>query len=439
MFGQLRMRFNCVLLVVTGMLLVVADQALAVVVTFPDANLEAKVRATLSIPAPTPITDTNMQTMGSFYADSSGISDLRGLEHAVNLFKLLLPANQINDISPVSGLTDLINLQLHGNQVDDISAIAGLTKLIALDLCHNEISDISAVSGLTQLTYLHSYSNQISDISALSGLTSLDSLALGTNQIGDISPIAGLTSLTTLSLHTNQVNDISAVGGLTNLNKLYLFNNQISDISAVSGLTNLTYLDLGYNEISDISAVAGLTNLTYLSLCRNQIETMSFCHSDLSSLENFHIAGNPLTEVLLADATLSQTTFNAFMDGRGTNYTGIAELTGVLSLDMSGVDFAGISDLSEMYTMDDLESLLLAGATNLDGSQVVSLIFELNSLDRLDVRGLWNNFDGATQCTLNAWDAAEGNMLITGVPEPSTLVLLVMGVVVSVVFFKRRR
>lgn len=117
---------------------------------------------------------------------------------------------------------------------------------------------------------------------------------------------------------------------------------------------------------------------------------------------------------MLADATLTQTAFNALMDGGPDTYRkGIAELYGVMTLDMSGVDFAGITDLSEMYTMDDLEELLLADATNLNGSQVVQLTVKLDSLNLLSVVGLWDSFDAGTKSSLSAWDALEGNTLVT--------------------------
>jgi len=266
--------------------------------------------------------------------------------------------------------------------------------------------------GWTNLTRLYLNSNQISDASAVAGLTNLTDLNLDINQISDISAVAGLTNLNGLWLGGNQISDISAVAGLTNLDGLWLGGNQISDISAVAGLTtNLTRLYLSSNQISDISAVAGLTNLVSLDLYENQIEMMNLSSADLSSLEHFSIGGNPLTSVLLADATLSQAGFDVFMDG-GSSCTGIAELPGVLILDMSGVDFAGISDVSAMYGMDDLEKLLLAEATNLDGGQVVSLTGELGTMNWLDVSGLWDSFDVAPQGSLNAWDAVPGNTLI---------------------------
>ena len=52
-------------------------------------------------------------------------------------------------------------------------------------------------------------------------------------------------------------------------------------------------------------------------------------------------------------------------------------------------------------------------ATNLDGSSVVTLTTELDSLNWLDVTGLWVSFDTAAQESLYTWDAIEGHSLIT--------------------------
>lgn len=377
MFEQLRVRYVLMLFVVMGTLL--GTTAMAYDVTFPDPNLETSVRNTLGIPTG-PITDTNMETMTSFYASFSNIANIEGLEYATNLTDVYLPSNQISDITVVSGLTNLNDLYLSSNQISDIEAVAGLNNLHYLSLSDNQINDITVVSGLT-------------------------------NMVG-------------LNLSNNQISDIAAVTGLTNLIWLDLWNNQISDIATVAELTNLVGLHLDSNQISDIAAVSGLNNLTMLHLYNNQIVTLNLSNSNLSSLQRFDIGNNPLTSVLLVDATLSQSTFNTLMNGGGYDI-GIAEWGGILSLDMSGVDFAEILNLLPMYNMDDLETLLLAGATNLDGDQVVPLTDELNSLNWLDVTGLWNTFDTGTQNSLNTWDAIPGNTLVTGsVPEPATLTML---------------
>ena len=158
-----------------------------------------------------------------------------------------------------------------------------------------------------------------------------------------------------------------------------------------------------------------MPRLVYLRLEDNQIETMDLTGADLSSLGGFSIEGNPLTDVLLADATLNQSSLAALMDGGDSDCIGIAEMPGVLTLDMSGIDFTDIPFPWRMRTMDDLEKLLLARSTNLDGTEVVTLTDELDSLNWLDVTGLWNTFDSGSQDSLNLWDSIDGNTLAIAV------------------------
>jgi|GEM_PF-5119304 len=194
------------------------------------------------------------------------------------------------------------------------------------------------------------------------------------------------------------------------------------------------FLNLSQNRISGISAISGLTNLRSIDLLRNQIATVDLSGSNLSSLTAFRVALNPIKHVILSNATLSQSTFDVLMAGGYSHFTGIAELPGVLSLDMSGVNFAGITDLSTMYTMDDLETLLLADASNLDSADAVVLTDALASLDHLDVTGLWGDFNAESRNSLNAWDAVEGNTLV--IPEPATVSLLVLG---GIAVLRKRR
>ena len=372
-------------------------------INFPDANLEAAVRDHLAIPAPTPITDTDMETLASLFASSRNVSHIQGLRYAMNLATLSLDQNQITNISEITELTDLTTLDLHQNTIADISPLQDLLSLTSLNLALNNISNASAVSRLANLTHLW----------------------LNFNQLSDIAPVDELINLTFLGLSHNNISNIEPISELTNLTSFEVSYNQVDSISAVSNLTNLTHLWLIGNEISDISAVSSLPNLQYLLLSRNYVQTMNLSNAVLSSLQYFGIDENPLTTVFLADATLNQTGFNVMMDGGHSTTVGIAELPGVLSLDMSSVDFGPISDLSKMYTMDDLEELLLVGATNIDGTQLSLLPAELDSLAFLDVTGPWNTFDSLTQNSLNAWDAVDGNTLV--IPEPTTLALLLIG------------
>ena len=196
--------------------------------------------------------------------------------------------------------------------------------------------------------------------------------------------------------------------------------NAISSIESgdFSGLTNLTTLDLSHNAISSIESgdFSGLTNLRRLGLSYNQIETMDLSSSDLSSLTRFGIGGNPLTIVLLNGATLNQSLLSTLLDGGSSSsaYLGIGELPGVTNLDLSGVDFVDVTDLSPLGMMDDLTDLWLVGALNVDAGQFDSLLNNLDTIEGTAVEGVLH-LSQADYDALNvggllaAWDDEDGH------------------------------
>ncbi|MBN1764561.1 MAG: leucine-rich repeat domain-containing protein [Sedimentisphaerales bacterium] len=178
-----------------------------------------------------------------------------------------------------SDMLDLTDLYAVGRNISDLSGLEYALNLTQLNLWFNNIADISILSSLTNLTDLNVSDNQISDISALSGLINLANLGLSNNQITDISALSSLTNLTELYLNHNQLNDISALSSMTNLTWLVLSGNQISDITALSSMTNLSWLLLSDNQISDITILSSLMNLNTLGLSYNPLNTSAYCTS----------------------------------------------------------------------------------------------------------------------------------------------------------------
>ena len=282
------------LLLILCLLLVVQ---VASAVEIPDPNLRAAIEWELGKSPGAEITAQEMATLTyRLEAANANISDLTGLEFAIDLEILYLRNNSISDISALAGLTSLDYLDLSNNSISDISALAGLSSLYYLDLSNNNISDISPLAGLTSLDNLYLSNNSISDISALVGLTSLDNLDLSNNNISDISALAGLTDLLWLYLSNSSISDISVLAGLTSLDYLDLSNNSISDISALAGLTSLDYLDLSNNSISDISALAGLSSLDGLDLSNNNISDLFpiVANTGWNLNDWVEVSGNPL-------------------------------------------------------------------------------------------------------------------------------------------------
>ena len=173
------------------------------VVSIPDANLAAVVREALDLTPGDAISQLDMLRLGWLEATSHQITDLTGLEYAVNLKGLNLGDNQISDITPLAESTIIEGLELHYNNISDISSLAAMTNLSGLNLDGNSVSDLSPLTELINLQSLLLWENSVSDISPLAGLTHLQNLALGGNSVSDISPLVGLTHLGELDLWDN--------------------------------------------------------------------------------------------------------------------------------------------------------------------------------------------------------------------------------------------
>ena len=229
-----------------------------VAVDIPDPGLRAAISQALSKAPGATITRADMETLVQLFATGRGITDLRGIEFAVNLTSLNIGSNPLTDISPLSTLTNLTSLNIGDSPLTDISPLSTLTNLTDLHLTSSPLTDISPLSTLTSLTRLRLSSNRISDISPLSTLTSLTRLHIGFNRFSDISPLSTLTNLTWLYLSSNRISDISPLSTLTNLADLYLDNNSVSDISSLSSLTSLTRLVIRDNNITDVETLERL-------------------------------------------------------------------------------------------------------------------------------------------------------------------------------------
>ena len=236
------LRFTLFLLVCFTLPLTVTAQ----VIDIPDPNLRTAVENALGKASGAPITAADMANLTHLKAKNANISDLTGLEFAINLTNLDLSDEYV----------EAERRSINSNSVSNLSPISSLTKLRGLWLQRNAISDISPVAGLTNLTGFSLGSNSVSDISAVAGLANLTDLWLQDNNISDISPVEGLTNLTRLGLNGNNISDISAVAGLTNLTNLRLQHNNISDISPLVANTRLGSEDrviVTHNPLSYLS------------------------------------------------------------------------------------------------------------------------------------------------------------------------------------------
>ena len=118
------------------------------------------------------------------------ITDLTGLEVAVNLRSLNLRYNHVTDVSPLQNLTQLVSLNLSENELSDLSGVGALTQLGILDVHHNGVTDLTPLSGLRRLLSLILRDNDYQgSLSALSSLTLLTHLDLEQNRIHDLADL----------------------------------------------------------------------------------------------------------------------------------------------------------------------------------------------------------------------------------------------------------
>ncbi len=181
------------------------------IVSIPDANLAETVRKTLGLTPTTPITQLDMLKLTTLKNSEKRripehqITDLTGIQYALNLRYLYLRHNQIRDISPLKTLTQLKGLSLEGNQITDLTSIAKLTNLTSLLLSGNPLLDLTHLTTLTQLKELSLAGNNINDITPLASLTNLSRLWLSNNQISDVNPLVKLVNLQELYLVDNPI------------------------------------------------------------------------------------------------------------------------------------------------------------------------------------------------------------------------------------------
>jgi LPXTG-motif cell wall-anchored protein len=129
------------------------------VVDFADENLKNAIANQLKIQHRNIYTD-DMEKLTDLDAGYSDISDLSGLEYAVNLENLMLYGNKIEDLSPLANLTNLVSLDLDENLITSIGNLKNLKNLETLFLSFNQIEDIGVLSELPNLSYLTLIGNE---------------------------------------------------------------------------------------------------------------------------------------------------------------------------------------------------------------------------------------------------------------------------------------
>ena len=131
-------------------------------VAIPDVNLRAAIEAALGKATGAPITQAEMATLDSLAASDADITDLTGLEFAVNLTWLDLASNDITNVSVLEGLTKLTHLILSSNNITDLAGLVANTGLGAGDTVDVTDNPLNAESLSTHVPTLQARGVRVS-------------------------------------------------------------------------------------------------------------------------------------------------------------------------------------------------------------------------------------------------------------------------------------
>ena len=329
---------------------------------------------------------SGLTTLTYLHLGDNSISNISALSGMTKLTELYLWSNSISNISALRGLTKLTTLELSDNSISNVSALERLTTLTDLKLSDNSISDynplrrlLTAIDGIEghpgltldinippvftegtrttrsvaeytppiqdigdpvsatdankdSLSYtlegtdadafsINSSTGQLRTNAALNYQTkrsysvtvSVDDGNDGTDTIAVTIYVTNVNEalITPVNQRTQQVQDaiVGKVSGVDNADDvtpahlaaiidLRLRSEGITSLKSgdFSGLSSLTQFHLSGNSISDISVLSGLTKLTELDLSNNAISDISAL-SGLTKLTTLYLGGNSIRDI----------------------------------------------------------------------------------------------------------------------------------------------
>ena len=220
------------------------------------------------------LTEESLARLGLLRATNAGISDLAGLEAAVNLRIADLASNAITSLEPLAGLRFLRALDLTDNRVSDLSPLAGATNLRQLHLAGNAVTDLSPLAHLSQLETLVLTGNGVSDLAPLAGLSRLEALDVGGNRVADVASLAHLPRLEVLHAPDNWISDLTPVGEMPALRELDVGGNIVTDIGALQMMAYPLLVRLGRNPLNEQSLNRHATWLRRVHGTRLEVDTV---------------------------------------------------------------------------------------------------------------------------------------------------------------------
>lgn len=375
------------------------------VVSFSDRDLHACVLSGLGErPVSSPYRDVTIAEMESLTALDCGlridydeddvplnpISDLGGLEYAVNLRSLNLQDQQLASIQPITALSRLTALDLGNTGIDSLSPLRGLTRLVELDVSHTPVASLAPLKELRALVSLDVYSTQVTTIGRLVELDRLESLNIAYTKVESVTALAPLKRLRTLvwggSGRFHSVSDLRGLHKLTSLRALELEATDIASFSRWNGLPDLRTLKIERGQLSSVAGLGKMKKLEKLSLRGNRQLTSLSGFGSFSKLQAIDVSETRIKR-FSGLGKLPRLKQLYASHARLTSLTGLSTYRSTLkSLDVAGNDLKSVKAIRSLTKLKklDLTGNRISSVTYLLGmTKLIHLKLGLNRISSL--------------------------------------------------------
>ena len=365
------------------------------VVEIEDDELREIIMETLNVGNMNQITVGKMAEMTELNISNSIVTNLSGLEAAVNLEILLARSVDIADLSPLSGLDKLKEIDMRDANMDsetDLSFLSNLNMIEKIDFQNTAVDNISVLSGKNTLTHINLRQTNVVDISALQGMVQLVFLNLnragGGNGIDNPEITIPMENLYYLSLRNTNVGDelmAQIFANKTQMVEANIRNTEITDIQFLVSVFEAGAFTQELSDLYDNKISLDLQNNAITNLCVIEDWVDNFPQGELewsTTAGDFNNCDgdDPVTgdhEFIEDEALLT-----AILNTLGLeNYQDLTEesIQALTELNITGSEVTSLAGLENAINLEKLE----ARDCNIDD---ISQLSELTQLVFLNLR-----------------------------------------------------